>query len=85
MRAGTRSREDSARLRYPRAVVARTRKRPAPAPEPSAADEAAAYLRGLARRGKIAPAGTKPLPSGVTHVVDARKPVAKRIKRKRFS
>ena len=67
-------------------MVARTRKPAvAPAPEPSAADEAAAYLRGLARRGKIAPAGTKPLPPGVTHVCDARKPVAKRIKRKRFS
>ena len=67
-------------------MVTRTRKPAvAPAPEPSAADEAAAYLRGLARRGKIAPAGTKPLPPGVTHVSDARKPVAKRIKRKRFS
>jgi hypothetical protein len=66
-------------------MVGRTRKPAVPAPEPSAADEAAAYLRGLARRGKIAPAGTEPLPSGVTHVCDVRKPVAKRIKRKRFS
>ena len=65
-------------------MVARTRKPIAPAPDPSPADEAAAYVRGLARRGKIAPAGTSPLPPGVTHVCDARKP-AKRIKRKRFS
>jgi len=64
-------------------MVARTRKPTATVPSP--ADEAAAYLRGLARRGKIAPAGTKPLPPGVTHVCDPRKPVAKHVKRKRFS
>ena len=55
-------------------MVARARKTVVPVPDPSPADEAAAYLRGLARRGKIAPANTEPLPPGVTHVSDARKP-----------
>ena len=66
-------------------MTSRARKPAVAPPDPSPADEAAAYLRGLQRRGKIAPEGTKPLPPGVTHVRDARKPIAKRVKRKRFS
>lgn len=63
------------RIRKPSAVS------PAPTPE----EEAAAYIRGLERRGQLVPEGTRPLPPGVTHVVEVRKDGAKRIKRKRFS
>ena len=54
---------------------------PAPTPE----EEAAAYVRGLKRRGQMVAEGTDPLPPGVTHVVEVGKGGAKRIKRKRFS
>ena len=52
---------------------------------PTPDEEAAAYMRGLERRGQMAAKGTDPLPPGVTHVVEVRKDGGKRIKRKRFS
>lgn len=56
-----------------------------PAPGPTPEEEAAAYLRGLRKRGQVVAEGTDPLPPGVTHVVEVRKNGEKRIKRKRFS
>ena len=61
-------------------------RKPAPVPpRPTPEDEAAAYIRGLERRGKLAAEGTDPLPPGVTHIVEVRKDGTKRVKRKRFS
>lgn len=65
-------------------MTGRVRK-PSCAPQtPTPDEEAAAYLRGLERRGQIAVDGNDPLPPGVTHVVEIRKDGAKRVKRKRF-
>ena len=66
-------------------MPARNRKPTAVPPTPTPEEEAAAYIRGLERRGQLAPKGTRTLPPGVTHVVEVRKNGAKRIKRKRFS
>lgn len=66
-------------------MSARIRKPTADPPTPTPEEEAAAYIRGLERRGQLARKGTHPLPPGVTHVVEVRKDGAKRIKRKRFS
>jgi hypothetical protein len=63
----------------------RARKPSATQAPPTPEEEAAAYIRGLERRGQLAPKGTDPLPPGVTHVVEVGKDGAKRIKRKRFS
>ena len=62
----------------------RSRKRDAKAPEPTPGEEAAAYARGLERRGKVAACDDKPMPPGTTHVVEVRGSV-KRIRRKRFA
>ena len=53
---------------------------PAPTPE----EEAAAYARGLERRGQLAEEGTDPLPPGVTHVIEVGKDGSRRYKRKRY-
>ena len=66
-------------------MTARVRKAARRPPMPTPEEEAAAYIRGLERRGQMVPKGTDPLPPGVTHVVEVRKGGAKRIKRKRFS
>jgi len=66
-------------------MTARIRKPAVVPPMPTPEDEAAAYIRGLERRGQIVAEGTDPLPPGVTHVVEIRKGGAKRVKRKRFS
>jgi hypothetical protein len=66
-------------------MTARIRKPAAVPPMPTPEEEAAAYIRGLERRGQLANKGTDPLPPGVTHVVEVRKDGSKRIKRKRFS
>jgi hypothetical protein len=62
----------------------RSKKRATPAPAPTPEEEAAAYLRGLARRGKIAACDKEPMPAGTTHVLEVRGSV-KRVRRKRFS
>lgn len=66
-------------------MAARIRKPSAVRSNPTPEEEAAAYIRGLQRRGQVVAEGTRPLPPGVTHVVEVRKGGAKRIKRKRFS
>jgi len=81
--AGGRGNATRADVEYACGMPARARKPASTAPTPE--EEAAAYARGLAHRKRIVPAGTDPLPPGVTHVIDARKAVAKRVKRKRFS
>ena len=62
----------------------RSRKRSPNAPAPTPEEEAAAYVRGLVKRGKVAACGKEPLPPGTTHVVEVRGSV-KRVRRKRFS
>jgi hypothetical protein len=52
--------------------------------KPTPTEEAAAYMRGLEHRRQVAPAGTDPLPPGVTHVIEVMPSGAKRLKRKRF-
>lgn len=70
---------------YPSEMTARARKPAAVPRAPTPEEEAAAYIRGLERRGQVAAKGTDPLPPGVTHVVEVTKGGARRIKRKRFS
>ena len=65
-------------------MPARIRKPAAVPPLPTPEEEAAAYIRGLERRGQLAQAGTDPLPPGVTHVFEVGKDGSKRIKRRRF-
>lgn len=66
-------------------MTTRVRKPAAVPPMPTPEEEAAAYIRGLERRGQLIAKGTGPLPPGVTHVVEIGKGGAKRVKRKRFS
>ena len=61
-------------------MKARTKTMTIPSPEV----EAKAYLRGLFHRGCVAPAGTRTLAPGVTHVAEIRKGVP-RVRRKRFT
>ena len=57
---------------------------PLPVQLPTPEEEAAAYIRGLERRGE-AVAGKGPLPPGATHRVTINRSGQKRVKRKRFS
>ena len=66
-------------------MTARVRKSAPVKPSPTPEEEAAAYLRGLERRGRLVAEGPDPLPPGATHVVEVVKGGARRIKRKRFS
>ena len=66
-------------------MTARVRKPAVVRPMPTPEEEAAAYIRGLERRGQVVAEGKDPLPPGVTHVVEIGKGGAKRVKRKRFS
>ncbi len=66
-------------------MTARIRKQAALPPPPTPEEEAAAYIRGLKRRGQLVAEGTDPLPPGATHVIEVGKGGAARIKRKRFS
>jgi len=65
-------------------VTTRTRKPARTRPLPTAEEEAAAYARGLERRGQVADAADDPLPAGVTHVVVIAADGSRRYKRKRY-
>jgi hypothetical protein len=65
-------------------MTARSRKPTARQAPPTPAEEKAAYIRGLEKRGEAVECDG-PLPPGATHRIEVTRTGAKRVKRKRFS
>ena len=79
--------ESPPRSAYPFPMTARARKPaaiPPPAPEPTPAQEKAAFIRSLEKHGQ-AVEGKGPLPAGATHTLKKRADGKKVVKRKRYS